>query len=179
MKEIVFRPNNIECSYSSRKWPATLLVFDINGCLVGLLLRHYVLIIGWYKMIVYLHSSPSFANFSEGPTLSPKPSYSSSHFPGTSFAFFTTRYTTAGFFDTTLFIIIIIFLVRVLIWCITFFQVQKFLDFDLIITVAGRGKISEPSTAGTSKLDWRCFEYYQIDRKNSKVCYSLLKIKNK
>ena len=54
-------------------------------------------------MIVYLHSSPSFANFSEGPTLSPKPSYSSSHFPGTSFAFFTTRYTTAGFFDTTLF----------------------------------------------------------------------------
>jgi hypothetical protein len=28
------------------------------------------------------------------------------------------------------------------------------------ITVAGRGKISEPSTAGTSNLDWRCFEYY-------------------
>ena len=28
------------------------------------------------------------------------------------------------------------------------------------ITVAGKGKISEPSTAGTSKLDWRCFEYY-------------------
>ena len=27
-------------------------------------------------------------------------------------------------------------------------------------TVAGRGKISEPSTAGTSNLDWRCFEYY-------------------
>ena len=31
-----------------------------------------------------------------------------------------------------------------------------------IITVAGRGKISEPSTTGTSNLDWRCFEYYQI-----------------
>jgi hypothetical protein len=28
------------------------------------------------------------------------------------------------------------------------------------ITVAGRGKISKPSTAGTSILDWRCFEYY-------------------
>jgi hypothetical protein len=28
------------------------------------------------------------------------------------------------------------------------------------ITVAGKGKISEPSTAGTSKLNWRCFEYY-------------------
>ena len=27
-------------------------------------------------------------------------------------------------------------------------------------TVAGRGKISEPSTAGTSNLDWRYFEYY-------------------
>ena len=27
-------------------------------------------------------------------------------------------------------------------------------------TVAGKGKISEPSTGGTSKLDWRCFEYY-------------------
>lgn len=106
------------------------LVFDINGCLVGLLDTTYN--IGWYKMIVYLHSSPSFANFSEGPTLSPKPSYSSSHFSGTSFAFFTTRYTTAGFFDTTLFIIII-FLVRVLIRTITFFKVQNFLDFDLII----------------------------------------------
>jgi hypothetical protein len=28
------------------------------------------------------------------------------------------------------------------------------------ITVAGKGKISEPSTVGTSNLDWRCFEYY-------------------
>ena len=27
-------------------------------------------------------------------------------------------------------------------------------------TVAGRGKISEPSTVGTSNLDWRYFEYY-------------------
>ena len=29
-----------------------------------------------------------------------------------------------------------------------------------LTTVAGRGKISEPSTAGTFNLDWRCFEYY-------------------
>ena len=29
-----------------------------------------------------------------------------------------------------------------------------------VITVAGKGKISEPSTAGTSQLDWRCFEYH-------------------
>ena len=38
------------------------------------------------------------------------------------------------------------------------------------ITVAGRGKISEPITAGSSKLDWRCFEYYQIDRNEFHIC---------
>jgi hypothetical protein len=36
--------------------------------------------------------------------------------------------------------------------------------FDYRTTVVGRGEISEPSTAGTSNLDWRYFEYYQIDR---------------
>jgi hypothetical protein len=30
----------------------------------------------------------------------------------------------------------------------------------LITVVAGRGKISEPITTETSKLDWSCFEYY-------------------
>ena len=30
-------------------------------------------------------------------------------------------------------------------------------------TVAGKGKISEPSTAGTSNLDWRYFEANKID----------------
>jgi hypothetical protein len=42
---------------------------------------------------------------------------------------------------------------------------QKY--FYITNTVAWRGKKSEPSTAGTSKLDWMCFEYYQIDRKSS------------
>ena len=32
--------------------------------------------------------------------------------------------------------------------------------YDYRSTVPGREEISEPSKAGTSKLDWRCFEYY-------------------
>lgn len=43
----------------------------------------------------------------------------------------------------------------------------------------GGKKISEPKTEWTSKLDWRCIECYQIDRKSSQLCYSLLKIENK
>ena len=33
--------------------------------------------------------------------------------------------------------------------------------------VAGKDKTSEPSTAGTSQLEWRCFEYYWIHRKST------------
>jgi hypothetical protein len=43
-------------------------------------------------------------------------------------------------------------------------RLLSFYFFGAIGTVAGKGKISEPSTAGTSNLDWRCFEYYQVDR---------------
>ena len=35
--------------------------------------------------------------------------------------------------------------------------------------MAGRGKIGEPSTAGTSKLDWRSFESMQIDRNKVQI----------
>ena len=42
--------------------------------------------------------------------------------------------------------------------------------------LAGRGEISEPITAGTSKLDWRCFEYYQIDRNEFHICPNFRKI---
>ena len=45
-----------------------------------------------------------------------------------------------------------------------------------VITVAGRGKISEPSTTGTSNLDWRCFEYYQIGRNEFHIPPNLRKI---
>jgi hypothetical protein len=38
------------------------------------------------------------------------------------------------------------------------------------------GKISEPSTAETSKLNQGCFECYQIVRKSPQLCYSFLKI---
>ena len=41
----------------------------------------------------------------------------------------------------------------------------------------GGGKISEPSTAGTSNLDWRCFEYYQIDRNEFHIRENLRKNK--
>jgi hypothetical protein len=46
--------------------------------------------------------------------------------------------------------------------------------------VAGRGKISEPITTETSKLDWRCFEYYKLIGMNSTFAQILGKlIKNK
>jgi hypothetical protein len=46
-------------------------------------------------------------------------------------------------------------------------------------TVAGRGKISEPSTAGTSNLNWRSFEYYKIDRNEFHIRPNFRKIKKK
>ena len=44
--------------------------------------------------------------------------------------------------------------------CAPLSSIDTFLSTAVTNTVAGKGKISEPSTAGTSKLDWRCFEYY-------------------
>ena len=51
------------------------------------------------------------------------------------------------------------------------------LHFGRTNTVAGRGKISEPSTAGTSNLDCRCFEYCQIDRNEFHIRPDFKKIK--
>jgi hypothetical protein len=45
--------------------------------------------------------------------------------------------------------------------------------------VAGRGEISEPTTAGTSNLNWRCFEYYLIDRNEFHIRLNLGKLKEK
>jgi hypothetical protein len=57
--------------------------------------------------------------------------------------------------------------------------VAEIFFFCPIITVAGRGKISEPSTAGTSNLDWRCFEYFKIDRNEFHIRQNFRKIKKK
>ena len=48
-------------------------------------------------------------------------------------------------------------------------------NLERLITVAGRGKISEPSTAGTLELDWRCFEYL-IDGNEFHIHTNLRKI---
>ena len=39
----------------------------------------------------------------------------------------------------------------------------------------GEGKISEPNTTGTSKLDWRSFESMQIDRNKVQIRTNLQK----
>ena len=38
-----------------------------------------------------------------------------------------------------------------------------------MITVDGRGKISEPHATGTSKLDWRSLESMHIDRNKVQI----------
>jgi hypothetical protein len=43
--------------------------------------------------------------------------------------------------------------------------------------VDGKGVLSDANTAGTSKLDWRCFEYYQIDEDENLISENLRKIK--
>jgi hypothetical protein len=48
-----------------------------------------------------------------------------------------------------------------------------------LCAVAGRGKISEPITTETSKLDWRCFEYYYIDRNEFYIRLNFRKINKK
>ena len=39
--------------------------------------------------------------------------------------------------------------------------------------VDGKGVLSDANTAGTSNLDWRCFEYYQIDGNENLICKNL------
>ena len=46
--------------------------------------------------------------------------------------------------------------------CVLIIETLVSIDHSLVFydyhsTVAGRGGIIEPSTAGSSKLDWRCF----------------------
>ena len=45
------------------------------------------------------------------------------------------------------------------------------------ITVDIKGILSDANTAGTSKLDWRCFEYYYIYGNENLICENLRKIK--
>jgi hypothetical protein len=45
--------------------------------------------------------------------------------------------------------------------------------------VDGKGVLSDANTAGTSNLDWRCFEYYQIDGNGNLICKNLRIIKIK
>ena len=40
----------------------------------------------------------------------------------------------------------------------------------------GKGVLSHANTAGTSKLDWWCFEYYQIDGNENLIRENLRKI---
>ena len=43
------------------------------------------------------------------------------------------------------------------------------------ITVKDNPQLSEPQGSGTSKLDWRYFEYNKVDMKELQVCKSLHK----
>ena len=51
------------------------------------------------------------------------------------------------------------------------------LQLERQLTVVGRGRISEASTARTSDSHWRCFEYYQIDTNEFHIGPNLGKLK--